>query len=121
MQNMIVMLMCGLYALFNVSGAALIKSTLPHYRLDSVKGYVQFLLTWQVICGFAIILVSALVMFKALSLGKFSYVIPVATGINFSFTILLGVWVFHDQLTWLSWIGLALILGGILLMSLKIG
>ncbi|MBD3306801.1 hypothetical protein GF339_10270 [candidate division KSB3 bacterium] len=114
---LIVITMCFLYALFNVSGAALIKLELPLHQLNGVAGYVRFLMTWRVICGFAIIGMSALIMFKALSLGKFSYVIPVATGINFSLTVLLGILLFKDKLSLISVVGLGLILLGIITMS----
>jgi uncharacterized membrane protein len=119
MQYAFVIILCFLYAVFNVSGAALIKTTLLHHRLNSVSDYIRFLLTWKVLCGFGIIMISALIMFKALSLGKFSYVIPVATGINFALTVLLGVWLFQDHLSLGSYVGLGLIGAGILVMSIR--
>ena len=119
MQQGIVMLACAGYALFNVAGAALIKTELPHHHFVTALDYLRFLLTGRVIAGFSIILLSALIMFKALSLGQFSYVIPIATGINFALTVLVGVWLFHDRLTLTSWLGLLMILGGIMVMSFK--
>lgn len=119
MSHVILIVICLAYAVLNVSGAALIKIELPSHHLSSIKDYLLFLSTWRVICGFGIILISALIMFKALSLGKFSYVIPVATGINFSFTVLLGVFLFNDKMSFASYIGLAFILSGIIMMSLK--
>lgn len=68
--------------------------------------------------GFAIILISALVLFKALSMAKFSLVNPVASGINFVFTLAVGYFVFSDRITWVHMIGLALILSGIVMISL---
>ena len=119
MTHIYILLMCLCYAVFNVSGAALIKTEIPHHQLTSLYGYLHFLLTWRVIGGFSVIMISALVMFKALSLGQFSYVVPIATGINFSLTVLLGVLLFNDKLTMFSYLGLSLILGGIIVMSLK--
>lgn len=118
-SHVILIVICLVYAVLNVSGAALIKIELPYHHLSSIKDYLLFLLTWRVICGFGIILLSALIMFKALSLGKFSYVIPIATGINFSLTVILGVFLFNDKLSCSSYIGLMLILSGIIVMSLK--
>lgn len=119
MQQLFMLIACFFYAVFNVSGAALIKTEIPHHQLNSFNSYLHFLFTWRVISGFAVIMVSALIMFKALSLGQFSSVIPIATGINFSLTVLLGVLLFNDKLTMFSYLGLSLILGGILVMSLK--
>ena len=119
MSHIYIILMCLCYAVFNVSGAALIKIELPFHSLNTLKSYFLFLVTWRVISGFGIIMISALVMFKALSLGQFSYVIPIATGINFSLTVLLGVLLFNDKLSLSSFLGLALILTGIIVMSVK--
>jgi uncharacterized membrane protein len=102
----------------NVSGAALIKMEIPGHNLSDFAGYVHFFMTWRVICGFVIIFLSALVMFKALSVGRFTYIIPIATGINFSLTVFLGVFLFGDRLNVYSWLGLSFIFSGILLMSL---
>jgi uncharacterized membrane protein len=119
MNNFIIILFCGIYAVLNVSGAALIKSEIPFHNLNGAFGYLKFLLTTRVILGFGIIALSALVMFKALSLGKFSYVVPLSTGINFTLTVILGVFLFGDKLSIFSVLGLVLILTGIIFMSIK--
>jgi len=110
---------CLFYAIFNVSGAAFIKKEIINHDLKSIRGYINFLLTWKVLIGFFLIVISALIMFKALSLGSFSYVIPVATGINFLLTVTLGVFIFNDKFCIFSYIGLVLIITGIILMSIR--
>lgn len=107
-----------IYAALNVSGAALVKSELQTYKLASLRDYFFLLFRWKVMAGFAIILISALVLFKALSMAKFSLVNPVASGINFVFTLAVGYFVFSDRITWVHMVGLALILSGILMISL---
>lgn len=76
-----------------------------------------FLIQPSVIFAFAVIFLSALVMFKALSSGAFSLVIPIATGINFIFTVAIGYYLFNDTLNLRSVIGFLLILLGILVLS----
>jgi multidrug transporter EmrE-like cation transporter len=117
MKWMSVLMFCALYAILNVGGAALIKRELAISPIQAFKDYIPFLLKPSVIFAFLIILVSALVMFKALSLTKFSTVIPIANGINFGFTVLLGVLLFNDKIGILHLIGLFLILAGIFIIS----
>ena len=60
-----------------------------------------------------------LVMFKALSTANFTFVIPVSAGINFILTVIAGYYIFKDQLNMASFIGFALIISGIILLSLN--
>lgn len=108
-----------LYAALNVSGAALVKSELQTFKLVAMKDYLMVLFRLKVMAGFAIILISALVLFKALSLAKFSLVNPMAAGVNFVFTLAMGYFVFNDRLTVYHFIGLALILAGIIIISMS--
>mgnify|MGYP007002409777 CR=1 FL=1 len=62
---------------------------------------------------------SALVMFKALSSGSFSQIIPLATGINFMLTVAAGVWILKDKIDVMSYLGFVFILTGIILLSLS--
>ncbi len=112
-------LYCIIYAFLNVSGAALIKLKLKDCVLSTFKEWVYFLFNVQVIIAFVFIFISALVMFKVLSSGSFSFAIPVATGINFIFTLGVGYFIFKDNLNLISLIGFVLILAGILLLSLN--
>ena len=112
-------LFCFLYALLNVSGAAIIKWKLKGRALSSFNEWFQFLLNVQVIGAFVIIFVSALVMFKALSTANFTFVIPVSAGINFILTIIAGYYIFRDQLNMISFIGFTLIISGIIILSLN--
>ena len=112
-------LFCFLYALLNVSGAAIIKWKLKGRALSSFNEWFQFLLNVQVIGAFVIIFVSALVMFKALSTANFTFVIPVSAGINFILTIIAGYYIFRDQLNMVSFIGFTLIISGIIMLSLN--
>ena len=105
--------------MLNVSGAGLIKKQLSiGSTLNGINDYITFLFKPLVILGFVFVFLSALVMFKALSLAKFSAIIPIATGINFALTVLVGVFIFGDKLNFYSYIGLLLIIVGILLISL---
>jgi multidrug transporter EmrE-like cation transporter len=109
---------CFLYAAFNVSGAAIIKYQLHGRKLTNAKEWFDFLLHFNVIVAFGIIFLSALIMFKALSTGQFSFIIPVATGVNFMLTVLVGYILFKDSFTFASFIGMSFIITGIIILAL---
>jgi multidrug transporter EmrE-like cation transporter len=112
-------LFCFLYALLNVSGAAMIKYNLKGKTLNVLNDWIRFLFQGQIIIAFVIIFLSALVLFKALSSGNFTFIIPVAVGINFILTVVLGYFLFRDQLTIGSMFGLLMIISGIIILSLN--
>ena len=110
---------CFLYALLNVFGAAIIKFQLHGRKLSNIGEWISFLFQPFIILAFLIIFLSALVMFKALSIEQFSFVIPVSTGINFMLTVIVGYYLFKDSLNFTSFIGLALIISGIIILALN--
>jgi multidrug transporter EmrE-like cation transporter len=110
---------CFLYAVLNVSGAAIIKWKLRGKVLNELNHWINLLLDIQVVGAFALIFISALVIFKALSTANFTFVIPVSAGINFVLTLIAGYFIFKDKLNFISFIGFTLILSGILLLSLN--
>ena len=112
-------LYCALYALLNVSGAAIIKMNLKGKVLTNFNQWMGVLFNVQVIGAFALIFVSMLVMFKALSSANFTFVIPVSAGINFVLTIIAGYFIFKDQMNLATYIGFILIISGILLLSIN--
>src|SRR6478609_1561229 len=90
------LLFCTLYAILNVAGASIIKWNLKTKQLSVFSDWVQFLLQPSVLLAFSLIFFSALSMFKALSNGNFSSTVPIATGINFIFTIAIGSLLFKE-------------------------
>ena len=112
-------LYCALYALLNVTGAAIIKWNLKGKVLTSISEWINLLLNVQVIGAFVLIFCSMLVIFKALSSANFTFVIPVSAGINFVLTVIAGYYIFKDQLNMISFIGFTLIISGIILLSLN--
>jgi multidrug transporter EmrE-like cation transporter len=112
-------LYCALYAMLNVSGAAIIKWNLKGRVLTNFNQWLNILLNAQVIGAFVLIFVSMLVIFKALSSANFTFVIPVSAGINFILTIIAGYYIFKDQLSLASFVGFTLIISGIILLSIN--
>jgi multidrug transporter EmrE-like cation transporter len=105
------------YAALNVSGAALIKMELKSTQLNGLSDYFFFLFRWRVMSGFAVVFMSALILIKGLSIAKISLINPIATGVNFMFTLAVGYYLFNERITLVHYIGLILILTGILIIS----
>lgn len=110
---------CFFYALLNVSGAALIKWKLKSSVLGTLSDWIKFLFDIQVIGAFALIFCSALILFKALSAGNFTFIIPVSAGINFVLTVIVGYYIFRDHINTMSFVGFALIISGIIVLSIN--
>jgi len=112
-----VLLFSFLYAVFNVTGAAIIKSKLTLGGVSTPKDIVVFLFDTKIIIAMVFIFVSMFFSIKALSLDKFSLVIPVLTGVNFLLTIGVGCFIFKDELALTSYMGIMLIMIGIWLLA----
>lgn len=112
-------LFCFVYALLNVTGAAIIKWNLKGKILSDLSQWINLLFNFQVIAAFSLIFMSALVMFKALSTADFTFVIPVSAGVNFVLTLIAGYFIFKDKINFVSYIGFTLILSGIIILSLN--
>lgn len=110
---------CVLYALLNVTGAAMIKWKLKNVVLVSFGDWFKFLYDPFVITAFVLLFGSALVLFKALAGGNFTFIVPLAVGINFILTVIAGYFIFKDHINAASFIGFALILSGIVILSLN--
>ncbi|MEO8403079.1 MAG: hypothetical protein ABI480_00735 [Chitinophagaceae bacterium] len=110
---------CFLYALCNVSGTTLIKVNLKGKPLATFMDWVNLFMNIQVILAFAIVFGSALILFKALASGSYTFIIPVAVGINFILTIIAGYFIFKEQLNFYSFIGFSMIISGIILLSVN--
>jgi uncharacterized membrane protein len=106
-----------LYALFNSAGAVMIKYHLRNKSLISFKDWVAFIFQPTFVFAFLLIVISALLLFKALSVGAYSIVIPTATAINFLFTVLIGVLFFKERVGFLMLAGICMILGGLFILS----
>lgn len=108
-----------LYAVLNVSGSAIIKHKLKTQSLSGLSNWISFLFSIQTITAFTLIFISALLMFKALSFSNFTFIVPIATGINFVTTVIVGYFLFQEKVNYVSFIGFSFILCGIVILSLN--
>lgn len=108
------------YALFNVAGAAFVKSQIQGgaHVFNGFGDYLDFLFKWKTILGLGLVFLSALILFKALSLYEFTRVVPLSIGINFILTAALGYFWFHESLQLMKLSGMGLILTGSILIAI---
>jgi len=106
-----------LYAIFNVAGAAIIKNKLLLGSIENFKEFLFFLLDFKIILAMLFIFISMFFSIKALSLDKFSLVIPILTGINFLVTVAVGYFFFKDELALTGYLGILFIIVGIYLLG----
>ncbi|AII14030.1 hypothetical membrane protein [Campylobacter iguaniorum] len=106
-----------LYAFFNVFGAALIKNKLLEKTIGNFKDFIYFLFDLKIFLAIFLIFISMFFSIKALSVDKFSFVIPILTGINFLVTLAVGHVFFKDELALSGYMGIILILIGIYLLG----
>lgn len=107
-----------LYAIFNVMGAAIIKNKLLLGNIHTFREFIFFLVDVKIILAMSFIFVSMFFSIKALSLDKFSLVIPILTGVNFLVTLAVGHIFFKDELALTGYLGIIFIIIGIYLLGL---
>jgi multidrug transporter EmrE-like cation transporter len=97
----------------------MIKWQLKTKSLSSIDDWISFMVNIPFVTAFTLIVLSALALFKALSTNNFSLIIPLATGINFMFTVAVSYYLFQDRLSPFSLLGFILIITGIVVLSLN--
>lgn len=118
MKQLAILGLCIVYAVLNVGGATIISSVTQN--AGEIKGagdIIKILLSFKTISGFLVIALSAPILLKVLQMGDFSYVMPMAVGMHFLFSILSGIIIAKDRPSLLSYIGMVLVISGIVFMS----
>lgn len=106
-----------LYAIFNVSGAVIMKSKLLTNKVETVHEFLIFLMDIKILGAIGLIFISMFFTIKAFSLGKMSEIIPILTGVNFVVTIIFGYFIFHNSISAIHYVGIFLIFCGIVLVG----
>lgn len=117
-MNYSIYLFSFLYATFNVAGAAIIKNKLLLGNIGTFKEFILFVIDMKIILAMIFIFISMFFSIKALSLDKFSLVIPILTGVNFLITVCVGYFFFKDELALTGYMGILFIIVGIYLLGL---
>lgn len=115
--NLTIFMYCFFYAVANVAAATIIKKKLLVYTITDIQSFAAFFFDPMIVFSVLLIVISLFFYMKALSVGLFSVVIPVSTGINFMLTVAIGLLFFSDRINLYGVIGLIAILCGVLLIG----
>ena len=106
----------SLYSIFNVLGVVIIKNKLVTTDVSKLSDLFYFLIDLKIVFAFLIIGISSLLAIKTLSLAAFSSAVPIMT-FNFILTVSVGIIYFKDILAIGGYLGLLLVLLGVVLIG----
>lgn len=117
--KMVVWILLLLYVLTSSLGMVFIKKggTNTSFSLD--KGNFQIQLSWLILCGIIIYLLSFILWMIILQLFNLTYISPVAYGIVYIFIIIFSYILLNESIHKQQLIGAALIIVGIFIASYK--
>lgn len=109
-------IMSSLQALLGVGGMALLANALGG-KTASAMQIVYALASPLGIAGVALMLASGVVMFTIFTYARLSAYVPISTAAAFLFTVLVAVLYHGEKLSLSLVLGMAMILGGIVIIS----
>ena len=107
----------SLYAIFNVLGVVIIKNKLVTTDVSKLSDLFYFLIDLKIAFAFLIIGISFLLAIKTLSLANFSTAAPIMTALNITLTVSVGIIYFKDILAIGGYLGLLLVILGVVLIG----
>ena len=113
---MIKYILTGVYILFTTTGLLLIKLGGDTFKV-SLKPTFSFNMGYVTMIGFLCYIISFLLWQKLLVTFDLSYIVPIATGIVQVIVLLMGIFVFKEQINAMGIIGSIMIIIGIVLLA----
>ena len=110
----------ALYALFAVGGSTCFKlGASKGLNLQFSADFFLFRMSWMSLLGLCMYAVSFVLYMVMLSKMQISILVPVSVGIVYILTMLVSVIIFHEPFSVEKIIGAALVLAGVVLMTIK--
>mgnify|MGYP004639473549 CR=1 FL=1 len=106
------------YLLFTTTGITLMKLGGNTLSLG-LKNGISFKIGYVTTLGFLCYIVSFLLWQKLLVTYDLSRIVPITTGISQILIIIIGILVFKENVSMSSWIGIILIISGVVVTSLS--
>ena len=110
-------IMIILYVILTVSGLILMKKGGNAGQITTGGGEFGFTISWISAIGFLCYIISFLLWQKLLVTFDLSYIVPIATGIVQVIVLLMGIFVFKEQINAMGIIGSIMIIIGIVLLA----
>lgn len=107
-----------IYLIFTTMGITLMKLGGDSISLG-LKNGIAFKIGYITILGFLCYIISFLLWQKLLVTYDLSRIVPITTGISQILIIVIGILVFKENISISSWIGIFLIISGVIVTSLS--
>lgn len=107
-----------LYFICNASGLILMKLGSGKLNLGFVKGSLNLAISWQFLTGFICYVCSFLIFSYLLTKSKLTYIYPLSAAICYVLVLIFSFFFLKEQITLMQFIGLILVLAGIVLMNI---
>lgn len=115
---MIKYIMLILYFIFNSSGLILMKLGSEKINLNLSKTNFNLVLSWKFLFGFLCYVCSFLLFSYLITKMKLSYIYPVSAAVCYVLVIVFSYIFLKEQITLIQFIGIILILGGVVLLNI---
>lgn len=112
-------LLLGLYLLFTTSGLVLMKLGNNAGTIAINQGTLNFTINLISLLGLILYVVSFLLFTKIVTSYDLSYILPILTGIVQILSLIAALVIFKEHVTIQGFIGIALIIVGIIVMNFK--
>lgn len=107
-----------IYFLFNSCGLILMKLGGNKLNLNINKSVLDLSVSWQYLLGFLCYVCSFLLFSFLLTKSKLTYIYPISAAVCYVLVVILSYVFLKEQITFIQFLGMLLILGGIVLINI---
>lgn len=108
-----------IYLILTNSGITLIKLGGSSTTMSLKGGNFAISMSFISILGYILYIFSFLLWTKILTMFDLGYIVPIVTGISQIIILLIAMGVFHENISVMGFIGIALTISGIICLNLK--
>lgn len=109
-------ILTAIYLFFTTSGIFLLKSGGDSLQLSFVKG-IEFKINYITLMGFLCYAVSFILWQKLLVTYDLSYIVPLTAGLTQIIILIIGSVAFHENVNWISILGVLFIITGVTMLT----
>lgn len=109
-------ILTAIYLFFTTSGIFLLKSGGDSLQLSFVKG-IEFKINYITLMGFLCYAVSFILWQKLLVTYDLSYIVPLTAGLTQIIILIIGAVAFHENVNWISILGVLFIITGVTMLT----
>ena len=107
------------YLVCTVSGLTLVKIGANNNAFALNSSFFNLSLSYTTVLGLFLYIISFLMWIVIVQKYNLSYIAPMATGLSQVLIIIASIFVLGEKIGTFQWFGIALVLGGVVLMNIK--